>query len=187
MVKPRDFFMSIRMLFIVFLSFLVVACGGSGSSLDSTREEITIASYQSPCYGESQRLCLVRLEFGDEELFYEEIEDFNHVWGHTYELSVLVTKLDEPAEDGSDVSYSLDEVLSRVEDEIATEYAYEEVELLESTFTVDNDIYYFLGQPFECATDVDCDGLVDMNNSGGLVNVTFEYLGAGEIALIAWD
>ncbi|WP_157960439.1 hypothetical protein [Marinimicrobium alkaliphilum] len=44
-----------------------------------------------------------------------------------------------------------------------------------------------LGQPFGCADTARCDELVAISDSGGMVNVTFEYQGNGEIALAAWE
>jgi hypothetical protein len=77
--------------------------------------------------------------------------------------------------------------VSDSEDSLGTSYEYELVELLDNTFTKELDIYYFLGQSFECDINVDCDGLVNLNNNGGLVNVLFQYIGDGAIVLVQWN
>lgn len=151
---------------------------------DSDFESIEILSFKLPCFGVSQRLCL---QTGDNGFFYDSIEGFDFVWGHTYELSVEVSEVEEVEEDASSLRYELSEVVSDAEDSIGTTYDYERVSMLESTFTREADVYQFLAQPFTCAVDVDCDGLVNLNNSGGMVNVTFEYIGNGEISLVQWN
>ena len=99
-----------------------------------------------------------------------------------------ITELSNPPADGSSLKYELQQIVSDDEDTIGTNYEYELVELLDSTFTKDLDgKYYFLEQPFTCSTTVDCDTLVNLNNSGGLVNVTFEYSGNGKIVLTQWN
>jgi len=63
-------------------------------------------------------------------------------------------------------------------------YEYKLIALLEDTFSKYAGVYYFLYQPFECGTEGDCDDLLALNKSGGLVNLFFEYIGDGKISLI---
>jgi hypothetical protein len=162
--------------------FLIVSCGGNS---DSKIEEIGFKSYMYPCYGMSQRLCLIEID--DDGRFYDSIEGFNFVWGHSYNLSVIVTEIDSPPADAPSIKYELKEVTSVVEDDIGTTYEYRLVELLDKTFTKESNAYFFLGKPFDCSPDVECDTLIGLNNSGGLVNIDFEYIGNGVIMLTQWN
>ena len=111
-------------------------------------------------------------------------------FGTTYELRV--TQDYAPASGGSPSSNYITnvvEVVATEQDAVGTTYVYENIELIGSPFTIDdNAIYYFYQYAFECAETVDCDALVDMGDSGGLVDVEFEYTG-GEtpITLVGWN
>ena len=98
-----------------------------------------------------------------------------------------MSEIENPPADRASYKYELVEVISDIEDIAEYSYEYKRVELLNNTFTKEDDIYYFLGQPFECQVNTDCDGLVNLNNSGGLVNLLFEYLGNGQIVLVQWS
>jgi len=141
-------------------------------------------SFKAPCFSLFQQLCLQQ---GGNLNFFDPIEGFDFVWGHAYELSVKVSTIDNPLADGSSFKYELAETISDSEDSVGSRYEYERVELLDFTFTNESGVYYFLGQPFICDASVDCDGLISINNSGGLVNVVFEYIGDGEIQLVQWN
>lgn len=183
---------------IVAFCLVLNACGGSGDDGGSNTDNTAIInddenieggitrflSYKAPCYGIIQRLCLVT---GGNEFFYEPIDGFDFVWGHTYELSLIETTLENPPQDASSSQYELEKIISDSEDSIGNKYEYERVVLLDYTFTKESGVYYFLGQSFSCQENVDCDGLVSINNSGGSVNVIFEYIGNGEILLVQWN
>ena len=192
----------LKRIFIILISLIFTTACEKGNNTKT--EEMTILSYKTPCSGLRQRLCyLVKSNNADETtLFYNSIENFEFSWGHTYQISVLVTEIKNPPADASSVKYQLKQLVSDVEDDIGQTYKYELVELLDQTLTQDLDnqhldnqnlnnqdskIYYFLFQPFECSAEIDCDGLVNMNNTGGLVNVTFEYLGEGKVILTDWN
>ncbi len=177
-----------RIIVLLLISFLVASCSDNNSSSESTTETLILLSKKVPCFGVSQRLCNVALNTdGIEELFFDPVNGFGFMWGHSYKLLVNVSNVDDPPEDGSTLKYDLKEINSNIEDSIGTGYRYELVELLNNTFTSEGDVYYFLGQPFECSNSIDCNGLISLNNSGGLVNVTFNYLGDGKIMLNQWD
>lgn len=183
---------------IVAFCLALNACGGGGndegsntgntpiiSNDENTEGRITeFLSYKAPCYGISQRLCLITTS---NEFFYDPIEGFDFVWGHAYELSLIETAIENPLADASSLQYELEEIISDSEDSVGEMYEYERVELLDFTFTKESGVYYFLGQSFSCQENVDCDGLISMNNSGGSVNVVFEYVGNGEISLVQWN
>ncbi|MDX1391545.1 MAG: DUF4377 domain-containing protein [Rheinheimera sp.] len=175
--------MLIRTIPVLLLCFVIAACNDD----DSKTETIELLSYKNPCVFMTQSLCNVEKTASDIGNFYSEINGFDFLWGHSYKLAVRVTKVGNPAADAPDRVYDLIKVLQHSEDSIGTRYEYPLVELLFLTFTKETDKYYFLGHPFECAAGVDCDALVSLNNTGGLVNVVFEYIGNGKIALVYWD
>lgn len=171
---------------------MLISCTFLTSCDDSTEsktEELEVLSYRTPCFRMFQTLCFVtkNSDKGVEESFSNTIEGFNFIWGHTYQLSLKVSDIKNPPADGSSVKYELKAIISDTEDSIGTNYEYKLVELLDRTFTKESDTYYFLGQSFECQVGVDCDGLVNLNNSGGLVNLVFEYIGNGKISLVQWN
>ncbi|GAA4276044.1 hypothetical protein GCM10022259_07680 [Aquimarina mytili] len=45
--------------------------------------------------------------------FYDTIEGFDYEEGHTYELEVMVSQIENPTEDGSSLKYSLIKVISK--------------------------------------------------------------------------
>lgn len=189
-----------RTILLLTLCFFLSSCGSSNDrsgdnsdesmneglneSSESQAERLEFLSHKATCRGLFQRLCL---RTGNNEVFFDPIEGFEFVWGHAYELSVNVSEVQDPAGDASSLRYVLEEMISDTEDSVGRIYEYERVDLLENTFTKDSDDYYFLGQPFGCRTGVDCDGLVNINNSGGSVNVVFEYAGNGGIILTSWN
>ena len=169
------------------LAALTASCGSdSDDDTQIVQQNLKFLSQQQACTGEAQMLCLVKPKAEEIELFYNNIEGFSYQWGHTYELKVDVTK-QQPNADDSELSYKLVSVVSEVEDALGTTYELKLVELLESTVTKDAEGYYLLGKAFTCAAGTDCDALVAMNNSGGLVNLTFSYTGEGKIALTNWN
>ncbi len=174
-----------RIALLLITCFSIISCGVDNDT--TSLETKTFASYKTPCVGVSQQLCFITQDGDVDGYFYDSIEGFDFVWGHTYQLSLKVTDVTDPPADASSLKYSIENVISDIEDTLGTSYEYNLVELLDRTFTKESGVYYFLGQSFECQTDVDCDGLVNLNNSGGLVNVTFEYIGDGQIILVQWN
>ncbi|ESP92559.1 DUF4377 domain-containing protein [Pseudoalteromonas luteoviolacea] len=191
----------------ILLCVLSIGLAGCGSSSENTNidssikesaqnninkgytETIKLSPYRSPCTSVTQQLCL-RVE-GDEEqefeLFYGDIENFDYRWGTRYELIVEVKDIENPPADSSSKRYQLSEISSQQEDSINTVYEYQNVDLLDSTFVSNNGSFEFLGQVFECANQVDCDKLVEINNTAGAVNLTFVYIGNGRIKLSHWN
>jgi hypothetical protein len=174
---------------LLLICILIVSCGGNSPSEIEEIEEIEFMSHKYPCFGMFQRLCLITInaDADADGNFYNSIEGFNFVWGHSYNLSAIATEIKNPPADGSSIEYVLKEITSDIEDDIGTTYEYRLIELLDNTFTKEANVYYFLGQPFECLPDAKCDTLIGLNNSGGLVNVDFEYRGNGAIMLTQWN
>ncbi|MCU7371041.1 hypothetical protein PEC18_09205 [Paucibacter sp. O1-1] len=107
--------------------------------------------------------------------------------GYTYELTVEVNEDGSPSADASSKQYSLVSINSSVEDELGVEYVIDNVELLDSTIHMNDGEYFFLSQSFECEDTALCESLLNMNNSGGIVTITFKYMGNGVINLISWN
>ena len=175
----------------------LVSCGGGGEnepdlvtalfadvSTNPETRSIELLSFKAPCFGVIQRLCF---QLPENLNFHGPIEGFDFVWGHAYELSLNVSAVENPEADASSTKFELNEIISESEDSVGSRYEYERVELLDFTFTKESGVYHLLGQPFLCRAGADCDGLISINNSGGLVNVEFEYLGDGQIALVQWN
>ncbi|RTE86723.1 MULTISPECIES: DUF4377 domain-containing protein [Gammaproteobacteria] len=174
-----------KLLLVISAVMLLSACDDSSNSWV---ENLSIFPYKAPCTGVSQQLCYVTGQSDTEsDLFYNNIVGFQYAWGTAYQLSVRVTRISNPPADGSSFRYELIEILNETEATEGSRFGYESVDLLENTITFENDTYLFLGQPFECLAESDCEGLLAMNNSGGVVSITFEYIGNGEIALVSWS
>ena len=176
---------------MLFSTVVLAACGGGSSDNKNeidTQETLNVLSHMSPCVGVSQKLCLTTKSGNDTvNIFHSDIEGFDFTWGNQYELIINSSTIANPTSDGSSKQHKLKSITSQIEDAVGTQYEYKLVEMLESTFTKDADNYYFLGTPFVCGDGVDCESLVNLTNSGGLVNATFEYLGEGNIQLTNWN
>lgn len=171
--------------------FAVTSLAGCGESDESTeRKTFSIQSQKVICEGVSQQLCLS--VSGQNDLtaffpFYENIDGFTYQWGHSYALTVEVSKIENPPADRSEKRYTLVSVSSDYTDNSGTQYSYSEVELKQNTFTKNSQGYVFLGQPFTCTQTYECDILVSMSGSGGILDVLiFSYIGDGKIQLESW-
>ncbi|MFT4929275.1 MAG: hypothetical protein ACI8WB_005406 [Phenylobacterium sp.] len=140
----------------------------------------------SACFGVSQRLC-IRSKDTPEAAFgyrYDPIANFAYVWGHRYQLKIAESQIENPPADGSSIATKLIAVIADVEDAVGSEYMMENVDMLAHTIVVQQEQYQFLGKPFTCSVELDCEALLNLTNTGGLLSFTFSYLGDGEIELI---
>lgn len=173
---------------LLLAALLLNACSNDDES--SEIRQLSIQSHKVVCEAVSQQLCLSAS--GQNDLtaffpFYEDIRDFQFQWGHQYSLTVDVSRVENPPADSSDREYTLLSVDSESVDTAGTLYFYSDVELLQNTFTKDGTDYAFLGQPFRCLQAVECDSLVSMSGSGGILDeLVFRYLGEGKIQLERW-
>lgn len=170
----------------------IAACGsdsGQKSTEGRRQETFHVVSYRTPCMGVAQRLCLMLEETatGSRSFFYDNIQGFEFIWGHTYELVVNVSPVENPLADGSSSRYELVNITSDIEDSMESTYSFERVDMLEATITKQADRYYFLGQAFTCAREVNCDDLVLLSTTGGMVDLVFSYTGNGQIQLDQWQ
>ncbi len=170
-----------RIVVLVGLYFFITSCAYS-----KEYETMEFLSYKKPCYSLFQRLCFVtpNTDSGANEFFYNYIDGFDFIWGHNYKISLKITTVDAPAADGSSYKYALEKIVSDIEDNLGTRYEYKHVKLLHNTFTKESGTYYFLGRPFECHVDIDCEKLIYLNNSSSSIDLSFEYAGDGKIELV---
>lgn len=94
------------------LLFLLAACG---EKEDKPGEILYVAPYASACIGAGPMSCLrVRSENETSfQLFYNHIESFKFEPGHRYKLRVKVEEVASPPADGSNLRYTLLEVMSK--------------------------------------------------------------------------
>jgi len=177
-----------RILLNLCIPLVLVSCG---SDSKSKSENISILSYKNSCIGMVQYLCSVSKNenTGEPVNIHTWIENFDFIWGHNYQLKVEITHLDNPPADGSSEKWQVKEVISDIEDKVGQKYFIKSIRLFTNTFTIDLETnqYQFLGKEFDCSSDVDCDALVGINDTGGVVDVTFEYAGSGKITLVNWN
>lgn len=118
-----------------------------------------------------------------QRIFVSNIFDFDYELGTAYELRLVTFKT-------SDGTYlKVDEIISAEPDPIGTSYIYNNVELTRGSFTEKSSgVFGFFGYSFYCSDEVDCASLVTISQSGGLVEVEFEYTGgAVPITLVRWN
>lgn len=185
--------MTCRKLSLFSLCLALTACGSGSDSGEIEPEAdllaLEVLPYEKPCMGVGEFLCLQTRRDGSEEVthFYDPIEGFDHQWGHHYALSVERFPVEDPPADASSYRFELREVRSSSEDSVGTTYQLDRVHLNDSTFTQSDGQYFMVGKPFQCENSEECDALVALNGTGGMVNVTFEYRGEGEIRLLNWE
>jgi len=176
-----------RNFFIMIVILLTAACNGNSDNNDEQRS-ITVLPFQSPCFTMEQTLCLVTKTGASDQtnMIANEIIGFEHLWGYTYDIAVIVKDITPPSADGSNKSFTLKSVDNKSEDEVGTIYEITNVELLDRTITKEDSVYFFIGKEFSCENLDLCESLLGMNNSGGIVDIQFEYIGDGEISLKSW-
>ncbi|MCE9680384.1 DUF4377 domain-containing protein [Shewanella sp. AS1] len=175
-------------LVLLFGGAILTGCNGSDDKAETL--SLSVLSNPTVCTAVGNQLCLDVSGTGPVTAFmhfYGSIEGFTYQWGHFYSMTVEVSEIANPPADGSSLAYTLISIDTEVEDNLGSEYVYSNLELSDAIFTrVDNN-YAFYGKEFSCAAGVDCDTLVSLSGSGGLLSeVTFSYLGGGKIQLDAW-
>ncbi|WP_347330455.1 DUF4377 domain-containing protein [Marinimicrobium locisalis] len=196
--------MTRKKLYFFVLCVALTACG-SGSDPGEIESEtdllmlkpetdllmLEVLPYKELCMGVAEQLCLQTRRAGSDEVtpFYDPIRGFEYQWGHHYSLSVERFRVEEEEllADASSYRYELRDVDSSSEDDVGTKYQLNRVHLNYSTFTKSDGQYFMVGKPFQCENRQECDALVALNDTGGMVNVTFEYRGEGKIRLLDWE
>lgn len=171
----------------VFGATLLFLSACAGESVE--QEPVTVDSQPVACIGEGQHLCLRVKHSGEQEWtwHYGGIQGFSYTWGSVYTLAYARNEIENPPADGSSVEWVLLDVISQMEDAVGTEYGFEAVRMQEVTVTDTDGDYAFIGYPFACAENLDCDTLVALSGSNQSVDLSFRYLGDGEVELISWE
>lgn len=187
--KLKEFILLKTVFFVFLFSLATTACLDDSNKNDEImRESFMISPFQLPCVAVDQQLCLLIIssDSNTEELFYDSIENFEYSWGFTYQITVSKENSEASEVDSANIKYTLITVDSKSEDPQYTEYEIQNVELLANTITKTDGSYFFLGYPFSCDDISICENLLSMNNSAGIVSITFIYSGNGEINLKNW-
>jgi hypothetical protein len=93
---------------------------------------VLVDHYKSPCVGVEPQLCLRVTELDETTFknFYDDIVGFDYAWGHSYELTVEASRIEDPPQDGPWLRYELVAVVSdqlvggdeRFEIELSSDY-----------------------------------------------------------------
>lgn len=166
-----------------------------GCSIDSSETKtVYLDSSKSVCFGMIRYLCFrsfdSRSDYDNQTENYQvmsNINGFDYHWGTRYILVIRETTISNPPADGSSLRRELVSIESQTEDPIGTEYLFESISLQESAFRIENNQYLFLDQAFECEESTNCDELLNLDGQDATVNLTFVYLGDGEIQLQNWN
>lgn len=170
------------------LALMTLYLSGCNDSTDPPKEYIMSVPSSPVYYGSGLAFTPVigvpgQLQNGN-TIFVHGIFDFDYKFGTSYELRLV--EFDVTSEGAS---LRVAEIISAVSDPIGTRYVYSDVELTRTSFTDESDeVYAFHRYEFLCAEGVDCDSLVAIADSGGLVEVEFEYTGGDvPITLVRWN
>lgn len=143
---------------------------------------IEVASYQQPCPNPAAGMCRLERAAGTLgwELRNDTITGFYPEWGKSYRLEV---------QDGWS-SRELVSILDAWEDAVGTRYNVNYLTLIDGSFSGwSNSNYRFFDQPFVCNGQINCQALVNMSGSYGVVSLQFRYTGNSfvPLELIWWN
>ncbi|WP_417659467.1 hypothetical protein [Pseudidiomarina sp.] len=181
---------SINITSVLFATIFLASCGGSDEESDPNTYRANVSSTPQ-YYGVDSTIhidAFAEVQNGVDTVA-SDIFNFEYEFGTSYELRVGQFPA-APSGDGATIILtSLIEVVSATPDAIGTSYRYDNVELRGNPFTEETTgIYGFYQYDFLCADNVDCDALVAIADSGGLVSVEFEYTGGDvPITLVWWN
>ncbi|WP_126798697.1 hypothetical protein [Aliidiomarina soli] len=115
------------------------------------------------------------------------ITGFNHRFGSSYRLEIR--RYPSTSSNEADYVHELVQVLEENEDPAGTVYEYPQVTLVDEPVYVNSQGSYMMGPyPFLCGEGVDCDTLVEMNQSGGVVRIELTLTGGDiPVTLTDWD
>ncbi|OZB03965.1 MAG: hypothetical protein B7X54_08870 [Idiomarina sp. 34-48-12] len=183
---------SANILSIIIAATFLVSCGSSDNSTEVDGLPTYIVNIEStPHYfGVDSDInidAVAQVQNGVNTVA-SDIYGFEYEFGTSYELRVWQLEV-AASGSSSGISTELVEVLSATPDALGTSYKYDNVELSGNPFTEESaGVYGFYQYEFLCADNVDCDALVAIADSGGLVNIEFEYTGGDvPITLVWWN
>lgn len=176
-----------------FLSSLLVACGGSDDdTIESELIILTVGEKPEVCPGRQIPLDFICLppanlaSSGEFEVDPRYIDGFTPEFGVSYELRVRKTPHETLTADPPYADYTLLKTLKETQvAQVGDIYAYD-IPLDGYMFSVEDSDYFFGEQQFNyqfnCGDGIDCQQLVDMDGSEGLVTIEFTYVG-GEVPI----
>ncbi|MCH8492968.1 MAG: DUF4377 domain-containing protein [Idiomarina sp.] len=175
--------------FFLSLSLLLTLVGCNSNNNETMIVTIGSTPPLCPAINEFRTLCPPTLfdESGMDQGTTSLLVNFAYKFGTEYELLVEIVELTDPPQDGADVEYRILQVLREEQDPVGTNYVYESVELIHDAFVLVRDgVYALPPHEFLCAENVDCDLLVDIANSGGVVSIELTMTG-GDIPVTVTD
>ncbi len=100
---------------VIIFGFLMIVFFNVAILAQSRNELLIIADRKTNCTGIAQMKCLRVKKPQDEKwtLFYQTIGNFNYVEGYTYIVRVRIDTVKNPRADGSNLKYSLRNILYR--------------------------------------------------------------------------
>jgi len=133
---------------------------------------LRINHHKQECSGAAVQPCMLVKEEDDVEwnYFYDGIEGFEYEWGFLYRIEVLVSRVEDPPQDGSSRRYVLKNVIGKVKVEPDMHFEYISFHAPEQITRVSNDEYslFFWGEKlFRCDPE-DCaalDSLLEQEHS----------------------
>lgn len=180
------------LLSMAFITTLLVGCGGDGS--DSRIVTVSVSDEPGICaYGvmAPPMFCspvAINVETGDVAAISGEIEGFTHEFGVAYVLRIQIDKIEEPMADGPWYDYKLLDTLSSEQIAQPGDIYTFEVPLTGLNFSVEDGNNFIGPYQFTCADGLNCQQLIDMDGSDGLVTIEFTYTGAeAPIELTFWN
>jgi hypothetical protein len=101
----------------ILLTLLVVFLMAASCEDELETQTLFVNSARVACEGVSEMECLEVKEHAEDEwtLFYDNIDGFDYEAGYVYELTVEVSEIADPPEDGSSLEYRLIEIVSKTE------------------------------------------------------------------------
>lgn len=161
----------------------LVACDGgketgttdTGSAGTSWEETMSLAAHRVPCVGEATQLCLVR----DGAYFYDSVDGFSFQWGTASVLTVAVSEVAEPPEDGSAYRYSLVSVDESTDAAPGETFSWSlDGALAQQGYTPHLDLEageLMDGTAFVCGDEAACTVVAQALEEGTVVSVTFAF------------
>lgn len=157
-------------IYLMVLAIFMAACGESEVRI------VTVEHYLEPCTGVDFQLCMVIADDGEQTLRYSEIDGFDPMPGHRYEIEVVISEVRNPPQDGSSTEWSLGSILRDTPVPLDTEFIWTvpggqlltvQSDGLSVDFTLDE-------APLRCASTDVCEALENVDSSTR-ANLTLTY------------
>lgn len=185
---------------VALVSIVVLASCGDSEVSNEEKDVITtvsVPSFPQVCWldenydpltsGSVPPLC-VSYRNADGEHVTSQVTGYKHQFGQNSTMRIRIKAIQNPAPDGPFYHYDLIEILESTQDELGSKYLFEDFPLVRKPFEIDDDGDYSI-KPYKflCGEGVDCDKLIDMGESGGLIFFEFTLTGGDiPITLTRW-